>query len=212
MEQIKQQLDKWVAFNGSGKYITNETISASSGFGIFEDVGIQQNRDEILEFAEVLKNMGVNGSILEIGLGYFGSTHFLWRLIFDKVITIEKSHERVRLFGSKLREFSGKWVLNDNKSHFLIGYSYEPETVKKAYGFKLVSVDVLFIDGGHRYEDVLTDYLLYEPLVRKGGIVAFHDVIDPDCGVGKFLKNFEIPIKKIVHSKYLGIGYYVKGG
>lgn len=36
-------------------------------------------------------------------------------------------------------------------------------------------IDFLFIDGGHLYEEVKKDFELYSPLVKKGGIIAFHD-------------------------------------
>jgi predicted O-methyltransferase YrrM len=37
-------------------------------------------------------------------------------------------------------------------------------------------LDLLFVDGSHRYEHVSRDFGLYSPLVRPGGLVAFHDV------------------------------------
>ncbi len=37
------------------------------------------------------------------------------------------------------------------------------------------SLDYLFIDGDHRTRWILTDYHYWEPLVRIGGRVAFHD-------------------------------------
>jgi len=40
-------------------------------------------------------------------------------------------------------------------------------------------VDFLFIDADHSYEGVKKDFEMYSPLVRKGGIIAFHDII-PD--------------------------------
>jgi cephalosporin hydroxylase len=38
-------------------------------------------------------------------------------------------------------------------------------------------VDLLFIDGDHTYQGVKADWEMYHPLVRRGGIVAFHDVL-----------------------------------
>jgi predicted O-methyltransferase YrrM len=38
-------------------------------------------------------------------------------------------------------------------------------------------VDFLFIDGDHSYKGVRQDFEDYSPLVRPGGIVAFHDII-----------------------------------
>lgn len=39
-------------------------------------------------------------------------------------------------------------------------------------------IDLLFIDGSHLYEDVKSDFELFFPLVKPGGMVLFHDV-DP---------------------------------
>lgn len=46
-------------------------------------------------------------------------------------------------------------------------------------------LDFLFIDGDHSYQGVATDFAMYSPLVRPGGLIAFHDIV-PDlktrCG------------------------------
>jgi predicted O-methyltransferase YrrM len=39
------------------------------------------------------------------------------------------------------------------------------------------AVDFLFIDGDHSYGGVRRDFELYAPLVRAGGVVAFHDIV-----------------------------------
>lgn len=39
------------------------------------------------------------------------------------------------------------------------------------------SVDFLFIDGDHTYEGVKQDFEMYGPLVRPGGLIAFHDIV-----------------------------------
>jgi predicted O-methyltransferase YrrM len=41
------------------------------------------------------------------------------------------------------------------------------------------ALDVLFIDGDHSLAGVASDYDLYAPFVRPGGIIAFHDIV-PD--------------------------------
>jgi len=38
-------------------------------------------------------------------------------------------------------------------------------------------LDFLFIDGDHTYEGVKRDFEMYSPLVRNGGIIAFHDIV-----------------------------------
>ncbi len=51
--------------------------------------------------------------------------------------------------------------------------------------FELIRTDyLLFIDGDHTYEGVKKDFDMYSPLVKKGGIVAFHDIVQvSDAGV-----------------------------
>lgn len=39
-------------------------------------------------------------------------------------------------------------------------------------------INLLFIDGSHRYEDVVADFCLFFPHVVRGGIVAVHDVVE----------------------------------
>ena len=41
-------------------------------------------------------------------------------------------------------------------------------------------VDLLFIDGDHTYETVKTEFEMYSPLVRSGGVIAFHDILIPE--------------------------------
>jgi predicted O-methyltransferase YrrM len=40
-------------------------------------------------------------------------------------------------------------------------------------------LDFLFVDGDHSYEGVWQDFRDYAPLVREGGLIAFHDIM-PD--------------------------------
>lgn len=37
-------------------------------------------------------------------------------------------------------------------------------------------LDFLFIDGDHSYDGVKRDYEMYGPLVKPGGLIAFHDI------------------------------------
>jgi predicted O-methyltransferase YrrM len=45
---------------------------------------------------------------------------------------------------------------------------------------------LLFIDGDHSYEGVRRDWELYSPLVRPGGLIALHDIVEgPEWAVGE---------------------------
>jgi len=41
-------------------------------------------------------------------------------------------------------------------------------------------LDFIFIDGDHSYEGVKKDFEMYSPLVKKRGIIAFHDIVNED--------------------------------
>ena len=45
--------------------------------------------------------------------------------------------------------------------------------------FRGEKLDFLFIDGDHSYDGVKADFEMYAPMVRPGGLIAFHD-INPD--------------------------------
>jgi predicted O-methyltransferase YrrM len=55
------------------------------------------------------------------------------------------------------------------------------------------AVDLLFVDGDHTEAGVARDFELYRQLVRPGGIIAFHDIVDgrPDLvgGVPRFWQS-----------------------
>ena len=57
-------------------------------------------------------------------------------------------------------------------------------------------LDVLFIDGGHSYRVVKSDYENYSPLVRSGGIIVFHDIyLRGALGVSKYWAELKGQIK-----------------
>jgi predicted O-methyltransferase YrrM len=56
--------------------------------------------------------------------------------------------------------------------------SHAPETLARVRSIVGDDLDVLFIDADHRYEGVRHDYELYAPLVRRGGLIAFHDIAE----------------------------------
>lgn len=43
------------------------------------------------------------------------------------------------------------------------------------FHYHKISLDFVFIDARHRYEDLYTDIYLYKQLIRDGGIISGHD-------------------------------------
>ena len=220
-KEILFELDKWVSDKGNSGYIeTNyDPYYAVHHNHLNEELGIQQNREELNTFIDVLLKSDTK-NCLEIGLGFFGSTHFLWRHIYDKVITIEKNFERIREFGRNTKKFYGDWILDDGRSQFFVGYSNDEKIIANVYS-KVKELDFLFIDGNHSYESVLCDFLLYYPLVKQGGIIGFHDTAlsEDNLGVpqliaeiktGKYTNGQRINVIDIVENKWSGISYFYK--
>lgn len=190
-----------------------EEVLASQPDGPEGVPAIQQVREEILDFVEQLLQRGVSGgSILEIGLGFVGGTHFLWTHMFRQVVTVEHYEDRITRFLDEIG-------IDALQSLIVCGES-NSDDVLLTVGRAVRSCDVLFIDGSHVRDAVEADWRRYVHLVRKGGIVAFHDTIVDHPGnreVAGFIEALEsgmitgAPVKfvHIHHSVYVGISYYV---
>jgi FkbM family methyltransferase len=78
--------------------------------------------------------------------------------------------------------------------HLIRGDSHANETLTRVKSI-IQSLDILFIDGDHTYEGVKRDFFAYSPLVRTGGVVAFHDIVehpkDSGCEVSRFWKEIK---------------------
>ena len=58
------------------------------------------------------------------------------------------------------------------------------------------AVDVLFVDGDHRYEGVKADFERYGKLVAEDGIVAFHDIVPGETEFVGGVPNFWQEVRK----------------
>jgi cephalosporin hydroxylase len=166
-----------------------------------------QIRYEITKLLEILADLRPK-VVLEIGTAG-GGTLFLFTRVADteaKIISIDLPggpfgggypEWRMRLY----RAFSrGK-----QRIYLIRKDSHDPETLeelKRILGGE--KIDFLFIDGDHRYEGVRRDFEMYGPLVRKGGIIAFHDICPhpPETGCEVHIFWNEI---KYNYGKYIEI-------
>lgn len=116
---------------------------------------LQQVRAETAELLEVLAANGRGDRALQLGLGATAAPHAALQTLFEHVVTIDEKRCFVNTF-----EFHG---LNTHlASATQIAAQHAP-------------YDFLMIDAGHTYSDVDQDYVNYSPLVRAGGLIAFHD-------------------------------------
>jgi cephalosporin hydroxylase len=66
----------------------------------------------------------------------------------------------------------------NQRVHFLRGDSHAPETLEQLRSILAGQpISFLMIDGDHTYSGVKSDFEKYAPLVRSGGLIAFHDIV-----------------------------------
>lgn len=104
-----------------------------------------------------------------------------------------------------------KWAKEKKCKLYLIPQQSQDTTtlqnVKKILNDELI--DFLFIDGNHMYQFVKQDFEMYKPLVRKGGIVAFHDIgKNEEGGVCHFWEELK---KQYSHKEFLRDSKQEKG-
>lgn len=222
--QIMSQMDEWVSKTGNGRWADPERPD--------EPTPIQAVREETRLLVEVLlghsrrnrhhqecgtsyrgcspkcpmrqfESGEAHDSCLEIGLGEHGGGRYLWKMLFDNVVSIESDLEKIKRVSSQ-PPFGGTFIGMS---------SHDPKCVSNAR--IEAPYDFLYIDGDHLYDGVKQDYLDYAPMVRPGGIVAIHDYLLPD--VNRFVHDLERgevdgkyhDLHRIVRSKHVGVAWEV---
>lgn len=150
----------------------------------FDYCGIQiapmQIHSEISALLEILKTRKPE-RVLEIGTARGGTFFLLTRVASAdaQLITVDLPNgpfgadsypwrtDLVRSLGRERQEI-----------HVLRADSQRMETLDRVKELLCdKTLDLLFIDGDHRYEGVQTDFASYAPLVRTGGLIALHDIV-----------------------------------
>lgn len=199
----------------------NELIEFAfkSGLGLLRPTQI---REEIFKLLNILSKNNSISNILEIGTENGGTLFFWSKILKDNGVLISLDlpieeggygyeNWRIKLFKNFINETQKLYLLRED--------SHRKEALEKVKeilnGKKL---DFLFIDGDHSYEGVKKDFEMYSPLVKYGGIIAFHDIVfHPNGGseVDVFWKEIKnkYDYEEIIHNfnqKGCGIGviYY----
>ena len=141
----------------------------------------QQIRSEFLELAKMVKAQQCK-YIMEIGT-YRGGTLFVFSQLADPhatVISLDFHFSFLgKVYGALQKPLLRKFVRNGKSLFLLRQDSHLPETEQVVRDIlKDNELDFLFIDGDHTYEGVRADFTMYSPLVREGGLIAFHDIAE----------------------------------
>lgn len=149
-----------------------------------------QNPEEITDFIRSVKDKELKRgekftSFLEIGFSAGINNTFINKFFnFSNLVAIDimqPTSMDPRTFLANLR-FKNLTLL--------VGDSSSKEVIEK--GKKLGGYDLIFIDGGHTYENVKNDFVNYAPMLNKGGVIGLHDVRAANFpGVGNFWQELQ---------------------
>jgi len=160
-------------------------------------LGITQQVDEIRWLYDLVRSERPR-NVLEIGLDE-GGTLFLWtRVAAPDAHVVSVDTRPVGPLGMRAPfPLARRAFAHDRQRVDLVmpADSHDPATLARVEAlFAGALIDFLFIDGDHSCEGVWQDFRMYSPLVRPGGLVAFHDVSQtPDrstTGVAAFWREF----------------------
>jgi cephalosporin hydroxylase len=128
---------------------------------------------EIIKLYEFLFDKNIR-TVLEIGT-FSGGTALVWAHLVHLndgiVYTLDNLSPKPKMvykrhpFKKRIIELRGDSHGKETKNyvHSILGTS---------------KIDFLFIDGDHTYEGVKDDFFSYSKLVKDGGWIAFHDILD----------------------------------
>ncbi len=154
--------------------VINYTFSVLGGL-----IRPMQIREEFKDFLTLFKEKSPE-LIVEIGTAYGGSLFALCKLAPENAFIIS-----IDLPGGAFGDGYPEWktpiykyfkkekqelILLREDSHL----DKSLNVIKELLNNK--KIDFLFIDGDHSYEGVKQDFEMYSPLVKQGGVIAFHDV------------------------------------
>lgn len=144
--------------------------------------------DELLGLLVILEKSHPN-TVLELGTGQ-GGTLFLFTRLTDSeglIISVDRPNGS---FGGGyapwLSILFNSFATKGQRIHLVRRDSHNPSTKHRVERLlNSQGVDFLFIDADHTHRGVKSDFQMYSPLVRKGGIIALHDIVDhpPSTGV-----------------------------
>lgn len=135
-------------------------------------VPVQQYKEEFEELLRMYKELKPQ-TVVEIGSEY-GGTLWYWLKHAPAGATVINVDPLLRDPGFSLELAWQSWCPLDVTLKTIVGYSQDKAD---EVGQMVDEVDFLFIDGDHTYKGAKKDWELYAPMVREGGLIAFHDLI-----------------------------------
>jgi len=110
--------------------------------------------------------------LLEIGTASGGTLYLITKVAHPEatLLSVDLKINRKEL----LRSFARR----RQRLGLIEGDSTSVATVEAVKRWFPEGIDFLFLDGDHSYEGIKNDFENYSPLVRPGGAIAFHDIVE----------------------------------
>jgi len=168
-----KRLEKYHSKNRSLEETVDWALDFNGGGGLYR-IKTLQKKSEIFALAKLVYELNPK-NILEIGTER-GGTLFIWAAIASKkaiscdLQQMEIQRELYSMFPPRESTCEIKLLVGDSHTEVLVNL------VEKELNGDLV--DFLFIDGDHSEVGVAQDFEMYKKFVRKGGLIAFHDIVD----------------------------------
>jgi predicted O-methyltransferase YrrM len=175
---------------------TPEEIIAFSFDSAGNLIGPSQSRSEILQLATLLHQRKPK-VVVEIGTAE-GGTLSIWCGVADPKAVIVSIDLPGGVHGGGYPGWKSlvyrRFAKPQQSLHLLRLDSHQPATLEQLKAIlPPEGIDFLFIDGDHTYDGVKADFEMYTPLVRRGGLMAFHDICihlpEVNCNVDKFWRE-----------------------
>lgn len=133
-------------------------------------------------------------SVLEIGTAEGGAWHAFAlcaksdavMVSIDLADTLDEPRVPVRVLES--------YCQPDQRAVFIRDDSQLESTRDQALAACPDGYDFLFIDGDHTLPAVTRDHELYAPLVKQGGLVGFHDIMEPTVRRVQYQRATEVDL------------------
>lgn len=171
--------------NGSNKILTEAIANAQkvrTGW---------LGEDDMQTIASYYPN---SGKVLEIGTAMGKSAVFMASLNPDiQVYTIDSLEGYEIHDGTEDKKEKNRKELKRNIASFPNITFVEGNSRSVAWKDPL---NLLFIDGNHKYSWVQNDFDRFSPFVVSGGIVLFHDIANAKAEVKKFIEDRKLEVVK----------------
>jgi predicted O-methyltransferase YrrM len=184
--------------------------------GASQAVYSMQRKPEIAAFLERAAALRPR-VVVEIGTASGGTLFLLTRVAAPDALLISLDLPGGRFGGGYQawrKPLYRSFATAGQRIHLLRGNSHDPALaarLRQLLGGR--AIDLLFIDGDHSYAGVQADFATYAPLVRPGGLVAFHDIVpdprQPDMQVERFWREVaaRYPSAELIESPGEQAGY-----